>query len=1314
MSSQINGFFGALKPDITKEEFDKRLEALLAKGVTFNSEITSLEELEAFESKEILAIGSARYNWTDIDTGSSSVEQAMQKQSKALDAALSQYSDSLDTLKAWGFFINARDIEGSELIVNDQQKYILNNVVSFYQTEKSFNTRINQAIQGQTLSEDVKKELIRLTDQLDNARKSHEESVRGGFHNVLFGTPGYATQLELEKTKFLIENVVLKGGTAEDVKRYEKTFNDEIEFNNKALEAKNAGKTELANFYDLLSGRARDLRVEFLDRLFVREHDPDEDQTRVKQSAAFFENNYNTLMGRVKNEMFAALEKGATLASLKETKVSSKRAYTMREEFDTIVSNLKEHAVNNRSIKQIMAENSQRVIDFDRDGSYTNKEVADVILDSQKALASYAMSRMLTDDIVKFDIDNDGDIDGTDINYLETTMAARNSMYSAIENATKLVDANGDSSVNAAEMTDAFVKFKEALKTGDKTLDLNNDNRIDYTDFTALMSVLAKDNDITNLATDFAHNVNEVMLAGVQATQKRLTNSIEVKNESLDDFYKSAGEGWDVRGKYYYDYAYANWATAVEQTNENWDTYGAWLMVNNGDKFLQGEKADMYMERRQSLDAMLQKVNDGIMGSRDYWGDIRYEWYAQYKDRYATDWMLLRGSSVEDVKEMDRAWDAYIEADADAYSYYYGMNLKVGDLTANNSLDGQNVDHKVNMDVVGLASQVCNLSGSLVYYKYVNINKVDPEFDKLYQTKFDDMMKVYDEIKDDLIKSGGLLTLESPEIKKKIDNLYNNYDFIYGLVNADNKTLKTINSIDGNHDKSLTATEMSKALADFRNDYGLSDSKFDLDGDGKVTYKDYDLLDSVTGYKENSQFSAVANRLSSFDTSIEQYQRYISTLNPKTSQALIDKTNNTINFQKAEKDFDVLILQGLAKGSDLPDGVKVGGFSFNAAYSRINALREEISTGLIKGIDVKAKTEELKKLETVATVLTTPEKLDIYQRLEKLQLPPSVNILELMTRRDDPITADDVKALEGLQSNNVDLTEKALNLVLQYGVNNTQMTLIGKLNRLGVANELANTIINGNVSVEKMEALDSFIQKNPSLFGQNDNMDQAFKTYLFGQILDLDNDGKNTDYLGAEIIGQAYQSLGKEKAVYVEQLANLLNLEVKMTAASAKGHLSKELEERFEDMHGTLFGKDGDFVKMVTSNANIKTTFTSLSMLMQNVLDSGSLSNKVKEHSFRRLTVAFENLVANKDSNPDVFIDWFTGTLDKLIPANRNDTELFGKALKDLIQESIKSLISSLEQRRSILLLSNTEDGDVANEINSIQQTIGELEQRLS
>jgi hypothetical protein len=373
------------------------------------------------------------------------------------------------------------------------------------------------------------------------------------------------------------------------------------------------------------------------------------------------------------------------------------------------------------------------------------------------------------------------------------------------------------------------------------------------------------------------------------------------------------------------------------------------------------------------------------------------------------------------------------------------------------------------------------------------------------------------------------------------------------------------------------------------------------------------------------------------------------------------------------------------------------------------------------------------------------EQIDLFQRLTHLDLPPNTNIPELFTNPANSINKDKVTLLEGLstlgvklstetldhvtsgrlkleqlddihglQNYGIKLTQGIMNLIANHGnLNGPTLTLASSLYQIGISQELIVPILKGDIRPDKIGTLNQFIQGNPGLFGQNDGMDTAFKTYLFAQVLGFG--GAKGPELSSAVIKQAYDTLGPSKAQYVEQLANLMKLEQNMNNSVDQGHLPTYLKNRFNSMHSTLFGTDNGFVRTVTSDSKIKTTFTTLSQLMDNVLKSTTLSDHVKETAFRRLTVAFEGLVANKDSNPDAFIDWFKGTLDKTVPASRNDTELFGKTLKDLIQESIRSLISSLEQRRNVLLFSsNTDNSDIANEISALQQTISQLQQRLS
>ncbi len=694
------------------------------------------------------------YLWgAEEDKDSTSINQAFQTQTSKLQKAIDFYKEKEKALNDW--FYNSgvvRNMTDADVLKNRSDYDLAQKSEKFYEDEETFTLRVAEAISNTNLSPDLSTKFIQLYDQLDNLRDNYDRNMQLGFNGDAFGSDGFIAKLQLDKAKFLIEDVILKGGTMEDFNRFSKTFDDQIAAAQNSMTAKAAGKPEEAAMWDFMSGKIKDLRTDYLNSLLGASTSPNPDSAKNTASAQFFDNNYAALTGRIENSMLTAINNGSRFTDLINVKADPQDVMTIREEFDSVMGNLLDYAQNNKSIEQIMAEKATKVLDYDRDHDISDKEVAGAVMDAMKAEFDFQNSHLYN---ANFDLNNDGAIDATDLTYLEQTASEHNHLFTLINKAITVVDSNSDGAVSIDEARTAFTSFQDAYahkanpSADQLKMDLDSNGAINMGDFDLILDVLMRRSrlgaNISNLDSA-STGIVDTLLKSISNNETNLVDAVDSMNTALDEFDAAAGN-LAARTQYDTDFRYARWADVVANNRQATDASYARVLVTAPNR-LNGRET-VYAQRTAALDTAYNALHESIMGEKDYWRDTRLK-ELEYSQQTTAVSLLVRGASDSDLARMDKLYDFFEEIDTDRTNYRYGYNIDLSTYVPGGST-GDNPDHIKNTALADFSAQSFTQIARLIQTQNTNINKLDPAKTDIFNQGLNTLMNLYNQAKQVLV-----------------------------------------------------------------------------------------------------------------------------------------------------------------------------------------------------------------------------------------------------------------------------------------------------------------------------------------------------------------------------------------------------------------------------------------------------------------------------------------------------------------------------------------------------------------------------------
>lgn len=898
-----------------------------------------IEILEPSPDGQINSDGTYNYLFgisNDVLVNSSSVEEVITAQLDSINFSSEFMDNALQQLSTYYFQEGDMKNETAENATKiklqmDGFSQAKRNLVVY----KEFFERMKSNTDFSLLGSPEKTKLIELINSFDNKVDTRNRAFISreiGTNDLLpkYGSSGYIKNLEFES---LLDSMQLlsEGASAQTVNSLLSSSSKEAEFLTLANAASEAGDEDLASAYDLLSTSSKKLKEDFLKGMAIKEIGGDD----VSESIEFFNNNYEVLTGRLKDEILAALESGFNFEDLDSVPSSNSAYVSIKEEFDTILSNLNEHALNNKSISQIMYENADRAININRDLKVDDSEVADALIQAGRVVLTGESN-------TRFDLNNDGHVDTTEYEYIKEKLQKENLRYGEVKAALDFVDVDGDKQISVSEINNSLEAFRASYSSRVKSVDFGGDSKTDYNDFERLWNIVGRDNGIDPNSFDRTTILGS-LLASSSIISDRAADTLAARNSAQDEFDATAGQKWSSRKEAYQEYRYQNWALNYDNWFNNVDRNHAYF-ATVVPQWTTDEEATAFIGIKNELIDRQEAIVETIKNQGSYWDSIRPQHFLVSKDIHRSG-IIVHGGSVEDSNQIGKIWDQHLINDSKLYANHYGISIDLTD-----DLDSGfivNPEKLKDADLADFYAQMKNTTGRLINYKYA------------YRWKDDSKAELADHILDQLgtstleaeeaLRAGG--SQNDPAFRELLDKYYAQYDLLVGLFTDDASTKKAVNLVDSNGDNTISVDEMEAIINQFERfatgaEYNAA---YDIDGDGAVTESDYDYIDNVIGYRNTNGVLGVLTQLDkvndALDFYINQNQNY-GTL----SEADRAKNHSTIDFYKGEAMFDLSLKANLQARRSVLDRGGQKEADFAEALTRLDDIREIIENKIQSGV----------------------------------------------------------------------------------------------------------------------------------------------------------------------------------------------------------------------------------------------------------------------------------------------------------------------------------------------------------------------------
>ena len=642
--------------------------------------------------------------------------------------------------------------------------------------------------------------------------------------------------MKLNKAKDMLKKLS-EGMKADDIEVYEKTYDYEIEFNEKlANSVKKHGKgTPEAN---LLSTQAEASRRT---RLYVESVHTMQISTNALDKAVVNQwesDGYDPLGIDIINDMQADIINQSSITGIQALYKGDQSKYALA--MDSVTS-VKEKAL--------------ALTNVNRDGAVSTTEIATLLVDAAA---------------------NGNKVDGINLDVLKAALAANGVTSAQVTNVETLIDqidTNNDGQMSFDESLAKFNSFNasQGYAVFNDMMNIIAATKVDQITNPSAFTTIGKESFFTG---DYSTQ-DKAVLSTFLASNGRYVHTTEEKFAALDAFRDNAGNTVQQSNDWR-DYQWANWAQHESRYDVLQDNSLAWSFKNgvNVSGFLE-QMQEMTDSRTQMMvDSM--EYGNGTSGF-DWWGDFSLSYFEVIRDESNVLLVGQRGGTEQDGRLMDMIGEALQISYADIGNYHTGINVNLDGVKDNVSgVDkvelkyfADNVDSFGTTDITYDANLV-NQSFQQYYAMwglraglYENINKISLPEAKLIENKFGALMDVGDQMEAYLLqnKALGNGAKETDQYRALEEQWFNNYDLINGIIRGDTSIDKAVAALGGiKADGSITQASVASVVKNLQSAIinGSDDTTLDFNSDGNVDSADYDALRMVIGDRRNeSAFDAL-------------------------------------------------------------------------------------------------------------------------------------------------------------------------------------------------------------------------------------------------------------------------------------------------------------------------------------------------------------------------------------------------------------------------------------------------------------------------
>lgn len=902
--------------------------------------------------------------------------------------------------------------------------------------------------------------------------------------------------MKLNKAKAML-TMLTQGMSAKDIKAYEKTCDYEIEFNDKlvdVIKTKGIGSPE-ANLLSAQAEASRRARLYIESAQKMMTSSDSLDQAVVAQ---WKRDGFDPFNVAVINDMQADILNKTNVADIQALYLGDTSKYAAAT---AKITSMKEKAMT--------------MVNFNRDGSVSNTEIADLLLRAKPDAKG----------VLK--------IDGIELGVIKAALQANGVTAARIDKIDadiKKIDINHDGKIDFNEALTTFNAFDKSQ------------GRAAFNDMMSILAVTQVDPAanpaaFTTIGTEkfFVGDYStqdRAVLSTFLASNGRYVHTTDVKFEALDDFHDDAGNTVQQRSDWR-EYQYANWAQSHAGSDINEDNNLAWAFKTgsaNVSGFL--DEIKQMTDARTQMMADILEIGSGTRGS-DWWNDLSMSYFETIRHESNIQLVAQRGGSVQDGHLMDMICEAIEIQYADYGNYHSGINVDINNKKDNVS-GADKVDLKYfadNFDSYGTKditydANLVNQSLQQYYAMwglrsalYQNINKITAPESALITKKFGSLMDIGDQMEKYLLdnKALGPKAKETDEYRALEEKWYNNYDLINGIIRGDESIDRAVAALGGISaggavSSSKTEDVMKRLQTAIINN--TDDAALDFNHDGNVDSADYKVLRMVVGDRRTtSAFDAVMTQDSLNLGKVSMY----STLAKNTTnvnahdKAIYTQLNS---YFQAQSDVNNYMATNLTDSSFASDIEKQKFMDLANQVDELNEavefkLREKLNTTDVAVIDpdLKAKATKASNEMVLLSLGFSVEKSE--ELIAKF--PPDFKITEALTDSTEKIVSF-LKAVESSGSITTDkLATTLVSLIREnpdniedsqtlrdMGVSSGQVTTLLSYIDLGadhkVINAYMNMVVNG-APADKFAALDNYV-KNSASYHFTDAQEDKFLVYL--------------------------------------------------------------------------------------------------------------------------------------------------------------------------------------------------------------------------
>ncbi|MBU6197911.1 MAG: hypothetical protein KGO93_10145, partial [Cyanobacteria bacterium REEB446] len=1110
------------------------------------------------------------------------------------------YNPSSEMLKYLGEYspeVKA-DLEKLNLEYNQNQLSI-----AIYNKEQSFINGLNINATFSTLGAAEKTIFLDVLNSYDELVTNYESEVQNSgmrhthgnlLENGMIGdafSEVNVAAMKLNKAKDMLK--MLSGGMkADDIEVYEKTYDYEIEFNEKlanAVKANGIGSPQA----NLLSAQAEASRRT---RLYVESVHTMQTSTNALDIAVVNQwksDGYKPLDTNIIKDMQADIINQSSIAGIKALYQGDNSKYALA--MDSVTS-----------IKQ----KALALTNVNRDGAISTTEIATLLVDAAA---------------------NGNKVDGINLDVIKAALATNgvsSTQITKVETLIDQIDTNNDGQMSFEESLAKFSSFNKSQGRAafNDMMNIIAATKVDKTTNPSAFTTIGTESFFTG---DYSTQ-DRAVLSTFLASNGRYVHTTEEKFEALDAFYDNAGNTIQQRSDWR-DYQYANWAQSESAGDISQDNSLAWSFKNgtNVSGFLK-QIQDMTNSRTQYMVDILEE-GSGTKGS-GWWNDRSLSYFEVIRDESNVFLVGQRGGTQQDMRLMDMIGEALQISYADYGNYHTGINIDLDGVKDNVSgadkvelkYFADNVksfgatDIKYDANLVNQSLQQYNAMWGLRAGLYNNIKTISEPEAKLIENKFGALMDIGDQMEAYLLqnKALGKGAKETDQYRALEEQWFNNYDLVNGIIRGDTSIDRAVAAL-GNiqADGSITQANIGNVVNSLQTTIinGTDDVALDFNRDGNIDSADYDALRMVIGDRRNE---------SAFDALMTQDSLNLSKLGMYSGLAKNTRTSN-INNNKA---IYSLLENYYADQSEINNYMATNtadsSFASVAEKQRFIALANQLDE-LNEAVEFNLRDKLFKN--TPATINT-----ELKAKADKAS--NEMVLLSLGLSKDDSAAvvasfAPGFKITEALDSEVETMVQLAVELKKENRINLEQFTSITKSLIEGVdidagigdsaklkklieymaiganTNELATYIqlAGNNASQESLDLLDEYIRE--------------------GALTDSIQENKFLGYLTNETnadIAKTYLSL---------VTGNDLNKAVKLAAleALAANNATDKLSDTQEDV----------FLDLLATEGNVK-----IAQIYSDILN-GNETDAVKNAKIALITTLAANNATDKlsDTQEDVFLD---------------------------------------------------------------------------